>query len=313
MSELTSIRLGGNGPLITRIGMGCYQLGGYGWGDYDEKDVVYAVEKAIEKGVTFFDTADVYGLGRSELLLGRIIATRKSKLTVATKGGVAWDEQKRTRFDNSPTYLRGAVEMSLRRLGVEVIDLYYLHWKDGITPLPESVETLFLLQKEGKIKWIGLCNITGEDLKLVSQLGHIHAAQVQTNILHHKAAFDLAETCKHKETTLVTWGSLADGLLTGKYNSSSFFGVNDHRSKSPDFQGQQYLKNLWVVENLYSIAKEHQTTLARLSLRWVLDMFEGSVTLFGAKSHHQVYDNLQAEGWHLTKEECNYMAALNTG
>lgn len=311
MKELASIRLGGDSPLVTRIGMGCYQLGGHGWGDYVEKDAVYAVEKAIEQGVTFFDTADVYGLGRSEQLLGGIIANKKGNLTVATKGGVAWDEQRRTRLDNSPAYLRSAVEKSLWRLGVDGIDLYYLHWKDGITPLSESVGTLFSLQKEGKIRRIGLSNITPEDLKLVSQIGHIHAVQVQANILRHKAVYDLAEICKHMGTTLVTWGSLADGLLTGKYNSGSFFGGNDHRSRSPDFQGQQYLKNLQVVKRLRPIAEAHQTTLTRLALRWVLDMFDGSVALFGAKSPPQVLDNLQAEGWHLTKEECRYIAELN--
>jgi aryl-alcohol dehydrogenase-like predicted oxidoreductase len=290
--------------------MGCYQLGGHGWGDYEKRDAVYAVEKAIELGVTFFDTADVYGLGRSERELGQIIARRKDKVIVATKGGVAWDAQNRTRRDNSPEYLRYAVEQSLQRLGLEAIDLYFLHWIDGKTPLTESVGSLFSLQKEGKIQRVGLSNVNGEDLTKASKLGHISAVQVKVNILHHKPVHELVKICKETQTTLVTWGSLADGLLTGKYDAHSTFGDNDHRSKALDFRGIRYLKNLQVIEQLRPIAQAHHATVAQLALRWILDMFAGSVTLFGAKTAHQVMDNLMSDTWLLSKEEVNYIAAL---
>lgn len=303
MKTLESIRLGADGPVISRLGMGCWATGGHGWGKVDDEESIQAIQSAYEHGVTFFDTADVYGLGKSETILSRALGKRRKEVVIASKGGVRWNEHGEITRDCSPQYLRKAVEGSLRRLQLECIPLYYVHCPDGCTPVAEVVGALDRLREEGKIGAIGVSNFSGEQLKEALATISLQAVQVQYNLLHRAKAEELIPLCRTHGLVLVAWGALADGLLTGKFNRETTFGSDDHRSRSPDFQGEAFQKNLNCVEALRSVAEQRQILLSQLALRWVLDSFEASCSLFGAKSTSQVIENIDTDGWSLSVEE----------
>jgi myo-inositol catabolism protein IolS len=313
LNKLLDIQLGKDGPTVSRLGLGCYPLGGHGWGAWDQEEAVAAVKIAVDSGVTLFDTADVYGLGRSETLLREALGPRLQDVVVASKGGVAWDDRGRTRRDSSPAYLRTAVEGSLRRLGLERIGLYYLHWKDEVTPLADSVAELVRMQEEGKIEFVGLSNVSSEDVMLSCKTRRIHAVQTRANILHSEGVEELAQACREVESTLVFWGALNDGLLTGKYNRNSRFGADDHRSRADDFQGERFAANLVIVDSLRDIATKYDASLAQLALRWLLDRFEKSVVLFGARNAGQVADSVKASCWTLSADDCARIDELSHG
>lgn len=303
MSELELIRIGPDGPRFTRMGMGCWAIGGHGWGTVNDNDSIKAIRHAYERGVTFFDTADCYGLGKSERLLHQSLDNNLRSLFVASKGGVRWDESGRVWNDSSPEYLRTAVEASLQRLGLERIPLYYLHKADGITPVPEIMNGLMKLREEGKIGEIGVANFTASQLEEALKVAPVRVVQEQFNLLHRDRALEFATLCQNHGVLLVAWGALADGLLTGKFDRWSTFGEDDHRSRLPAFSGENFLEALQRVSDLKSVAQRYGVSLSQLALRWVLDIFPWTCPLFGAKTASQVEENLGAAGWKLTSEE----------
>jgi myo-inositol catabolism protein IolS len=304
MNMLEKIQLNDNiGQRITRLGMGCWAIGGHGWGYVDDDDSVKSIRFALNNGINFFDTADVYGLGKSERILCKSLGESRKKVIIASKGGVRWDISGRTYKDMSPSYLRQAVEGSLKRLELECIPLYYIHWPDNKTPISDAVGTLGLLKKEGKIGAIGVSNFSLEQLEEAIRTERIHVIQMQYNILQKKNILDFIPICKSNNIRLVAWGALADGLLTGKFRTETQFNNDDHRSRSPEFQGEKYVQNLQIIENLKIISSLRGVTLSQMALRWVFDSLDFSCALFGAKTEKQVSENLGANGWQLTKKE----------
>lgn len=296
------MQLGAAGPAISRLGMGCWAIGGHGWGAVNDADSVAAVRYALENGVTFFDTADTYGLGKSETLLTQALGASRSEVVIASKGGVRWNDTGKIWTDISPAYLRVAVENSLRRLQLDCIPLYYIHKPDGITPIQESVAALEQMRKEGKIGSIGIANFTGSELALALQVAPISAIQVRLN-LFDQGASELLSLCKKHAVSLVAWGALADGLLTGKFTKDIRFSSDDHRSRMAEFSGERFVKNLKAVGLLDQLAVSRNRQVAQLALRWVLDYSEMTCALFGAKTKQQVVQNLGADGWKLTPDE----------
>lgn len=303
MSEPEIIRIGENGPRFTRMGMGCWPAGGHGWGKVDDDDSIKAIRHAFERGVNFFDTADCYGLGKSERVLRQALGGNLGSLFVASKGGVRWDERGRVWNDSSPAYLRTAVEASLRRLGIERIPLYYLHKPDGRTPIPEIMGALSRFRAEGIIGEIGIANFSAAQAAEALESAPVRAIQVRFNLMQRERGIELASLCRHSGILLVSWGSLADGLLAGKVNRDSTFGEDDHRSASPFFKGGKFQENLQRVEALRTISDRRGVPLSQLALRWVMDTFPWACPLFGAKTAAQVEENLGAGGWKLSAEE----------
>lgn len=296
-------QLADTGQPITRASMGTWQLGGHGWGRVDEDQAVAAVRRALDLGVNFFDTADVYGLGRSEELLSRTLGKRRHDLVIASKFGVRWDSQGRTSKDISPRHLRQALEASLRRLRLDCIPLYYVHWPDGLTPIGETMAELARCRQEGKIRWIGLSNFSADQIREALAVTDVQALQVQFSLLSRAAVAELLPLAEKARITLVTWGSLAQGLLTGKFDAQSTFGHDDCRSRHEDFLGDRFRRNLEMVEALKRVAERFQTTPAQVALRWLLDTPGVGSVLFGAKSPAQVDDNLAATEWRLPDTE----------
>ena len=292
------------GPLLSRVGFGAWQAGGHGWAARDDEAALAAIIAAIEVGFNLIDTADVYGFGRSEELVRRAVDAvpgAREEVIVATKGGVVWNDSGRTRKDSSPEQLREAVEGSLARLGTESIDLFYLHWPDGVTPVAESVAALAALRQEGKIRRIGLSNVTADEVDSVAGVG-ISAVQVKGNLLEPQEMFAIAGAARRAGALVVAYSSLADGLLTGRIGSDHVFASTDHRSRYPLFQGDAFAEALKRVEVLKSVAGREGRTPAQVALRWVLDSRSCDVVLVGTATAGHVHDNAGALGWSLGGE-----------
>jgi len=309
MSTLENMRLGPAGPSISRLGMGCWAIGGHGWGKVDDADSMRAIQCALDNGITFFDTADAYGLGKSETLLAETLGTYRKKVVIASKGGVRWNENGKIWTDISPAYLRLAVENSLTRLKLDYIPLYYIHKPDDVTPIQESVAVLERMREEGKIGAIGVANIPADQLLQAMQVAAISAIQVRLNIFDRDSIKELLSICENNSINLIAWGALADGLLTGKFTPNTKFADDDHRSRMPAFTEDVFLQNIKRVKLLEQMAANRGRRVNQLALRWVLDYSDVTCALFGAKTDMQVTENLGANGWRLTDEEIEIIDA----
>ena len=259
----------------------------------------------MESGITLYDTADVYGLGRAENLLGKAIKffeKKSEKLVISTKGGVAWDSLGRTRRDSSAKYLKQAVRGSLKRLRIESIPLYFLHWTDGVTPLQESLCALQELSLQGYIQAIGVSNIAPADLNLIPK-GSISALQIKGNLLEPDELIRYQKVARRWSVPIISYSSLADGLLSGTIPSNKKYGANDHRSRYPLFQDKAKTIVKKRIILLKAIAKSLHKSPAQYALRWLLDTNLASGVLFGAKNPRQAGENLGALGWTIPKKK----------
>lgn len=290
---------------VSRLCMGGCPLGRYGWGDVQEKDLVDAVHAAWDQGIHFFDTADTYGLGTSERILGNALGHRRDRAVIATKFGVRV-ENGRTFYDNSPGWIHTACDNSLRRLGTDYIDLYQIHYRDEITPLAVIVEELKVLQDQGKIRFYGICNANTDDLsELLSCGGQFASVQNQYSLAFRDREAGFRKLTDILNATALTWGSLGQGILTGKYGPDAVFTGNDRRSRPAytNFHGEKLQHNLRIVEVLKQIAAARSKPVSAVALRFILDQFPEGAALCGAKHPRQILSNAQALSWHLSKEE----------
>ena len=298
---------------VSRICMGGCPMGGYGWGEVQENELIDAVHAALDQGITFFDTADTYGLGQSEITLGKALGEHRKDVIVASKFGVRAGNGK-TVYDNSPEWIREALQGSLKRLGTDYIDLYQIHYRDNITPISAVVATLEDLKKEGYIRYFGLSNIHQEDLKeLQPYVGKFVSFQDEYSLACRKNEMDMLMIADQMNLTPLTWGSLGQGILTGKYDKNTVFDSNDRRSRDiyVNFHGKKLLKNLEIVEVLKKIAKEHEKSVASVAIRFILDYLPESVVLCGAKRPSQIIGNAEGAGWSLNNDEIEMLKKIS--
>ncbi len=300
---METVELGGTGQFVSRVAMGGSPISGHGWGDVDEAESVDAVRRAFDLGVNFFDTADVYGLGHSERVLSRALGRKCHEVVIATKFGVRWSDNAKPWKDISPDYLRKALDASLRRLQIDCIPLYYVHWPDGKTPIVDTMAELVRCRQQGKIRWIGLSNFSAEQVREATSVTPLQALQVQFSLADRLKAAELLPLARELGATLVTWGSLAEGLLTGKYDACSTFAGGDRRRRYDNFRGAKFTENLRLVEGLRRVAHSLGRTPAQVALRWLLDTPGVGCALFGAKRPAQIEENVQAAGWRLSVAE----------
>lgn len=291
---------------VSRICMGGCPLGGYGWGATQENDLIDAVHTALDQGITFFDTADTYGLGQSEITLGKALGKYRKDVVVASKFGVRVGGGK-TVYDNSPEWIREALEASLNRLGTDYIDLYQVHYRDGVTPIGVVVETLEELKKKGYIRYYGLSNIHSEDIpELLPYAGKFVSFQDEYSLACRKNEEDMFSVSKKLKMNPLTWGSLGQGILTGKYTKDNvIFGSNDRRSREiyVNFHGDRLMKNLEIVEVMKHIAQKYNKPVVAVAIRYILDFLEDSVVLCGAKRPSQILDNVEGSEWKLNDDD----------
>ena len=294
---------------VSRLCMGGCPMGGHGWGIVQEKDLIDAVHTALDQGVNFFDTADTYGLGQSELTLGRALEGRRDKAVIASKFGVRV-ENHQTFYDNSPQWIRTGCENSLKRIHTDYIDLYQIHYRDGRTPIGEVVETLEDLRREGKIRYFGLSNLSMKDFnELESYRGRFVSLQNQYSLACRDQEMQTMELCCKLDLSPLTWGSLGQGILTGKYDANVRFAADDRRSREVyvNFHGEKLLKNLEIVEAMRPIAASYGKPLSALAVRFILDYLPHSVVLCGVKRPEQIRNNAESLGWHLRQKDIDLL------
>ena len=290
---------------VSRFCMGGCPMGGYNWGKVQEDEFIGAIHRALDVGVNFFDTADTYGLGQSERTLSKGLGSRRNEVIIETKFGVRVGGGK-TVYDNSPEYIEEALDGSLHRLNTDYIDIYLIHYRDGVTPIDDVVEKLTHLQEKGKILYFCLSNIKKEDIdEFKPYKGLFVNCQDEFSLACRKNENDLRTLQTELDLTPMTWGSLGQGILTGKYDRNSVFGNDDRRSLDiyVNFHGEKLEKNLKIVDILREIATNRGKTLSACAIRFILDCLPESVSLAGIKRADQLISNLDAMDWNLTAEE----------
>jgi myo-inositol catabolism protein IolS len=288
---------------VSRLCFGGCPMGGYGWGEVSRNELIRAVNEAIDSGINFFDSADIYGLGEGEKSLGEALSVRRNKAIIATKFGVRVENGK-TFYDNSPEWIKKAVEQSLKRLKTDYIDLYQVHYRDDRTPINEVIETLEMLKMRGVIRYYGLSNIHQKDIEdLQEHIGKFVSFQDEYSLASRKNEDDMFVLADKLKLTPVTWGSLGQGILTGKYDINSIFGANDRRSREiyDNFYGDKLIHNLEIVKVMKEISGEIDKSIPAIAIRWILDYIENSVAITGIKNIKQLQSNISALGWNLNK------------
>ena len=302
---METIQLKGIDLPVSRLCTGGCPAGEYGWGNVDHAQIEGAIRHAYELGVNFFDTADTYGLGRSECNMGTVLHDVRSRVVLATKFGVRVEGGK-TFYDNSPAYIEKALGDSLRRLQTDYIDLYQIHYLDGVTPVEEMMEALIRHQQAGKIRAIGLSNVNAEQAAAFAPWADsIASFQNHFSLAHRDSEADMRAISSQMHIAALTWGSLGQGILTGKYGADVHFESNDRRSRTiyDNFYGDKLTKNLAIVEVMRPIAQRHQVTVSAVAVRWILDQLPGSVVIAGMKSPAQAEGNALALTFRLDPDE----------
>lgn len=298
-------KLGNTDIEISRIGLGTNAVGGHNLYDHlDEEKGKEFVRVAIDKGITFIDTADIYGKGRSEELVGQVLSeVPRENIILATKGANEWFADGSVVLNNKPAYLRKAFENSLKRLKTDYVDLYYLHFPDGKTPIGEAISELVKLKQEGKIRAIGVSNVTLEQLKEANANGQIDALQMEYSMLNRSVEKDLLPYCVEHHISFIPFGPLAFGLLGGKYTSAFKLTENDWRNSVPLFAEEQFEKNLSIVEKLQEFACNKQITVGNLALAWLLAQEGVDAVIPGGKTSEQILESIRAAEVTLEKED----------
>ena len=300
---------------VSRICMGGCPMGGYGWGsNVAETELIDAVHCALDNGVNFFDTADTYGLGQSEITLGKALKGRRDKAVVASKFGVHAMKGMPTFYDNSPEWIKLSIEGTLKRLDTDYLDLYQIHYRDEKTPLTEVVYTLEELKKAGYIRYYGLSNIHQKDIDEIKEhIGKFVSFQDEYSLACRKNEQDMVTLAEELELSPFTWGSLGQGILTGKYDKNTVFSSDDRRSRDiyVNFHGDKLKKNLEIVEAMKVISAQTGKSVASIAIRFILDYLEDSVVLVGVKRPQQLLSNIEAVGWNLSEEQIKLLDEIS--
>lgn len=301
-------RLADSDLVVSAIGFGAWALGGHGYGFVNESTSIETVRKAIDLGITFFDTADVYGLGASEQVLGKALGPDRQRVVVATKFGVAWDASGNTRKDISPAYARQALESSLRRLQLDCIPLYQVHWPDDVTALPDILGALERFRDEGKIRHIGCSNFSAE--QLAAARGRVVSVQYHMNVAERGREADAARCAQELGISVVAYSVLARGLMSGKFENKAEFAENDTRARDPNFHGDQFDRLSNIARMVGEIGARNGRSASQVAIRWVLDHPDVACALVGAKNVDQITENACADQWRLSADDWNTLANL---
>ncbi len=283
----------GHSPLaVSGIGLGCMSMSGI-YGKGDDAESIGVIHHAIDRGVNFIDSADVYGDGHNEELLGRALKGRRNKVVLATKfGQVRNPSGGGNRVNGRPEYVAKACDLSLTRLGMDVIDLYYQHRVDPNVPIEDTVGAMQKLVEQGKVRALGLCEATPATLRRAHAVHPISAVQMEYSLLYRNPAEETLPTCRELGIALVAYSPLGRGLLTGGITTPADFVENDRRREHPRFQGENFQRNLALVGRVQTIAQEKKCTPAQLALAWLLA--QGVIPIPGTKRKSRLDENLGA-------------------
>jgi len=290
--------MGKSDLVVSAIGFGCWEMGG-SYGAIDDSEVTRAIRRAIELGVTLYDTARGYGAGRSEELLGRALGADRSKVIVVTKGALPTRPGQKPRRDARYESVITDCEESLKSLGTDYIDLYLIHWPDPETPIEESMRALNDLRRDGKVRYVGVSNFSAAQLQECRRTAPIITNQVGYNLFDRRWEYEMMPTAGELGLGIMAYGPLAHGLLTGAFTPDTTFDPTDWRSRGmlfgqSLFTPENFPKNLAVVDQLKALAGRKEATLPRLALAWVLSNPLVSVALSGTRRPAEIEENVEA-------------------
>ena len=301
-------QLGNSDLMITPIGFGAWAIGGsgweFGWGEQDDKQSVAAIHRALELGINWIDTAAVYGMGHSEKVVALALRSWSGpRPYVFTKGGLRWDEQGYVHRSLNPASIRQECEDSLRRLNVDVIDLYQIHWPTE--ELEEGWTAMARLQKEGKVRWIGVSNFNVEEMRRAQEIAPITSLQPPYSLVHREIEQKILPYCRSEKLGVIVYSPMASGLLTGAMTRERADALpsSDWRSRDAEFQEPRLSKNLALVERLRRVGERHGRSPGQIAIAWALRNPTVTGAIVGSRNAKQVEGNVGAADLSLANEE----------
>ncbi|GET30899.1 aldo/keto reductase [Prolixibacter sp. SD074] len=302
----------GNSDLeVFPIGLGAMGMSEF-YGNPEDQESIKTLHAALEHGINFIDTADMYGIGRNELLLNKALHDRWDKVVLASKFGIVRDEKEGRGLNGKPEYVKQACEASLKRLGREAIDLYYLHRVDPQTPIEETVGAMAELVKEGKVRYLGLSEVSGDTLKRANAVHPITAVQSEYSLWSQDVEGTTLPTCRELGVGFVAYSPLGRGFLTGRFKSIDDLEPNDHRRFSPRFQGNNFAKNLELVKLIGKLAEKKGCQPSQLALAWLLHQGEDIFPIPGTTKQKHLLSNIQAVNIKLSAEDVKEINSIMT-
>jgi myo-inositol catabolism protein IolS len=296
---------------LSRIGFGCEQLGLHNWGEVNINELELAVNVAIEKGINFFDTADVYGLGKSEENLGKFLGLNRKSVNIITKFGIRFQNREKY-FDSSPRWIVQALEASLKRLNTDYIDIFQLHYWDEKTNLDEIYHCLNELMISGKIRTYGFSNLAQNQLNLRSKfIDNADIFSYEYSLVNRERESLILKQQRNK--VFLAYGALAQGLLSGRYKSVKDFQVGDRRAteRYVNFHGEKIEQNLRIIDGINKISNNYSMKTSQISLRFVLDNLINSSVIVGVKNSSQISDAIKVLSFNLNQSDITYLKKLS--
>ncbi len=308
-------KLGYTDVELTTVGLGAWAMGGpwlFGWGPQDDDQSIATVLQALENGVNWIDTAAIYGYGRSETVVGKALKQTSEKPFIATKCGLCWDEQHERITRLKAQSIRDECHASLKRLDIETIDLYQIHWCEPDEDIEEAWTEMTKLIDEGKIRYIGVSNFSVSQIQRIQKIHPVASLQPPYSMLHRGTEDELLSHCRQNDIGVIVYSPMQRGLLAGKFTAERVANLpdGDHRKDNPDFQPPQFSATLELVEQLKKIAHRNNVTCAQLAISWVLRRSEVTAAIVGARRPDQITETAAASDFELNTEDIEQIEQL---